>query len=320
MATIDSLQNDGAPQARPTGGSGLGWAWISSGALIAAAATLAVVPRAVPSLAHVASDLARSGLTWPLVGGFGLVLAAVAASARRPREEASPSAPVTPDRSGSTPLADDPLARDIASDLARVRGGLHDLRIEFVYVKDALARLQQSATSTATDPDRDAEAAIFRLAASLDQLSGRIEHELAGQRAWLSDVLENQLQRASADATPLPRFADPYLQGFEGSDHEIDLCEGYVASEDDMAVEVSLEEDVGWVAGLGVLDEIHEPRGPLAHAKTSPSHRPSSADTLLGELEQAGSARAQLDEKMARLRDLLSDPAVQRALESQTRY
>jgi len=320
MATIDSLQDGHTPEARKADGSGAKLAWIACCALLAGAAALAVAPRLLPASTNAVSYLARNGLTWPLLAGFGLVIAAVAATARRPREEFAPSAPATPDRESAMPLAQDPLARDIANELARVRGGLHDLRIEFVYVKDVLARLHQSATHADSDSNRDSEAAIFRLAASLDQLGGRIEHELATQRAWLADVIENQAQRASAEPEELPRFADPYTQGFEGPEHEITLSEDYVADDDDLHVEVVLDESASWMQGLGVLDEIEEPRAPLAQGgRTSPSSRPSSADALLGELEQAGSARAQLDAKMARLRDLLSDPAVQRALESQSR-
>ncbi len=320
MATIDSLQDGRVPEARKTGGSGAGWAWIASCALLAGAAVLALGPRTLPATSNAVAYLARNGLTWPLLAGFGLVIAAVATTVRRPRaEEAVPSAPPQPEREPATPLAQDPLARDIANELARVRGSLHDLRIEFVYVKDVLGRLQQTATHADSDSNRDSEAAIFRLAASLDQLGGRIEHELSSQRAWLADVIENQPQRATVEPDALPRFADPYTQGFEGPAHEIHLAGGFIPAEDDMHVEVVLDEDASWMQGLGVLDEIDEPRGPLAQGRTSPSGRPSSADALLGELEQAGSARAQLDAKMARLRDLLSDPAVQRALESQSR-
>jgi len=319
MATIDRLQDMVAHEARPADQASARWAWISCCALLAGAAVLAVAPRALPGTASAIADLARSGLTWPLLAGFGLVLAAIATSVRQPTAAApAPSIP-EPVRESATPLASDPLARDIAAELARVRGGLHDLRIEFVYVKDALARVQQNGTLGESDSNRDVEAAIFRLAASLDQLGGRMEHELSAQRTWLAEVVDTQARQAIAGAEQLPSFADPYLQGFEGPEHEIDVPEGFAAGEDDVHVEVSLDEDENWFADLGVLDEIEEPRAPLAHGKTSPSHRPSSADTLLGELEQAGSARAELDEKMAQLRDLLSDPAVVRALESQSR-
>ncbi|MCY2961324.1 MAG: hypothetical protein NTY35_14270 [Planctomycetota bacterium] len=324
MATIDSLQQDRrAPEARKAGVSGLGWAWLSSCALLAGGTVLALAPHALPATGPAIANLARVGLTWPLVAGFGLVLAAVAAATRRPREGVD-SLPVEAPAPEPVPvpvatLSQDPLARDIAGELARVRGSLHDLRIEFVYVKDTLARIQQATSQTDPDAGRDSEAAIFRLAASLDQLGGRIEHELSAQRVWIGEALESQARRPITEASSLPRFADPYVQAFEGPAHEIDVDEGFVAADEDLHVEVSLEDEVSWRNGLGVLDEIDEPRGPIAQGKTSHSGRPSSADALLGELEQAGSERAELDAKMARLRDLLSDPVVQRALESQSR-
>lgn len=319
MATIDSLHDEQAPEVPAAPRSTTTWAWVSSCALFAGAAALAIGPRVLPSASDVIAQLARHGLTWPLLGGCGLVIAAIATTVRRPRHDHESSAPSTPEHAPSAQLSEDPLAREIAAELARIRGGLHDLRVDFVYVKDALSRLQQSASHSDHDSNRDAEAAIFRLAASLDQLGGRVEHELASQRTWLTEVIQNQSQRANSHAESLPVFADPYTQAFEGDPHEIALDHGFVASEDDVHVEVTLDDDASWMQGLGVLDQIDEPRGPMPHQKTSHSGRASSADALLGELEQASTSRAMLDEKMARLRSLLSDPAVQRALEAQSR-
>jgi hypothetical protein len=283
--------------------------------MLGGAAALALVPRAVHATGPAVAELARLGVTWPLLAGFGVVIAAVATTARR----TATSAPIQPvsEPESTTSLAQDPLARDIAGELARVRGSLHDLRVEFVYVKDALSRLQQTASQADAESDHDAEAAIFRLAASLDQLGGRIEHELSTQRTWLAGALEELAKPTAHASSPLPAFADPYLQGFEGSAHEIHLAEGFVAHDDDLHVEVALESEVTWLSGLGVLDEIEEPRAPFAHGKTSPSSRPATGESLLGDFGQPQSAQPGIGLKMAQLRELLSDPAVQRALESQ---
>jgi hypothetical protein len=317
MATQDSLQHASSTDAQDPAGSGARWAWLASAAMLGGAAALALVPRAVHAAGPAVAELARMGVTWPLLAGFGVVIAAVATTARRAPTSAAMQPVPEPESKAS--LAQDPLARDIAGELARVRGGLHDLRVEFVYVKDALSRLQQTASQADAESDHDAEAAIFRLAASLDQLGGRIEHELSTQRTWLSGAMEELTKSATQASSALPAFADPYLQGFEGSAHEIHPAEGFVAHDDDLHVEVALESDASWLNGLGVLDEIEEPRAPLAHGKTSPSSRPTTGESLLGDFGRMHSAPDGIGLKMAQLRELLSDPAVQRALESQAR-
>ncbi len=316
MATKASLQAGQGSATHESDGSGASWAWFASCALLAGSAALAIAPRALHSTAPQVAEWARMGLTWPLLAGLGVVVAAIATTARRTHTTVSIAPQPTHDTEASTPLAEDPLAREISGELARVRGGLHDLRVDFVYVKDALSRLQQSADSSDSDSNHDTEAAIFRLAASLDQLSGRIEHELYSQRTWLASALEDLARPAPSATHSIPAFADPYTQGCEGPTHEVNLADGFVASDDDLHVEVTFEEEASWVNELGVLDDITEPRAPIPNAKTSPSSRPISADALLGEFGH-GSVSDRIDLKMAQLRELLSDPAVQRALESQ---
>ncbi|MBL8860573.1 MAG: hypothetical protein JNK02_01055 [Planctomycetes bacterium] len=316
MATIDRSQDSRSGDERPAGAGAARWTWMTSGALFAGALVTAIAPRVLPGTAPAAADLARHGLTWPLMLGFALVLAAIASAARR--------APVEPVEDVSAPArgepaqapADEGLVREITSELARVRGALHDLRVDFVYLKDGIARLQQAATQTDSDSNRETEAAIFRLAASLDQLGGRIEHELAAQRSWLQDVLDQDRRLASSTGSLLARSADPYGQAYEGGDHEIEVEPGFQTSSDDLHVEVALDGDTSWPQGLGVLDQIDEPRPLLANGKTSPSGRPSPASGLFDPIEHGA---AELEEKMSQLRHLLSDPAVQRALDARAR-
>lgn len=311
MATIDSELDQSAPRAHSGGAAGARGIWLASGAFLATAAVLAIAPRVSPEAGTWIGKLSRAGLTWPLVAGFGCVIGAIAATARRARADEAPATTEPDEKPAIAPLSDDPLARELASELARVRGSLHDLRIEFVYVKDALARMQQAATESSSDSDHDAEAAIFRLAASLDQIGGRIEQQLASQRALLTEALE---QPARSETSAPLRFDDPYVQGFEGPEHEIDLPEGYVSNRDDYHVEVSLDDDPAWVQGLGVLDDIHEPRAPIGHPKTSASGRPAGRSPMLDSLDGPALERARLEAKMTHLRSLLADPAVQRAL------
>jgi len=320
MATYDGSSDEGALDERKAALGGGRWIGYASALMLLGGIAALLLPRFVPATASPFASLARHGVDGALVCGFGLVLAAVAAVAagtRGSRGRGPLDAPISmPEREVAPSLADDPWAREMSSELARLRGGVHDLRVDFVYVKDALGRLQQSVAQSESGSGRDTEAAIFRLAASLDQLGGRIEHEIFSQRAWFADALERDARRPMAESAPLPRFADPYFQAFEGVGHEIHVDDGFVSAEDDIHVEVSLDDDTTWSAGLGVLDEIDEPRAPLANSKTSPSGRPMSSGGLLDELE---SGAADIEGKMAQLRYLLSDPGVQHALEARTR-
>jgi len=317
MATIDSMYADGraTDEQEPTR-SGVVWTAMASVAVILASVALAVVPRVLPSETAIVARLAKHGLTWPLLFCVGLVLGAIAATAikKTPKPEPLP----LPEPEAKAPVPD-PMTREIAAELGRVRGGLHDMRVEFVYMKDALARLQQSSSHADDNASAETEAAIFRLAASLDQLGGRVEHELHAQRSWIAAALEqrgtasmsNGHGQSGSDASG----SDPYATGFDGPMHEIDLDQGFVASEGDMHVEVTLEDEAGWPRGLGVLDQLDDLPGPLSHGKKSPSSSPSRTMGLLGELDTGIAARGAVDMKMARLRELLSDPEVQKAID-----
>jgi hypothetical protein len=313
MATIDRVHADGrgAEEQEPTR-SGVVWTATAGVAAILGAVALAIVPRVVPSQAALCGKLAKNGLTWPLLFCVGVVLVAIAATAlkRTPKLEVERRPEPEPEPKAATP---DPLTREIAAELARVRGGLHDMRVEFVYVKDALARLQQSATHVEESASGESEAAIFRLAASLDQLGGRVEHELHTQRAWIAAALEQRDTSASSNGNGSSDASDPYAGSVEGRAREIDVEEGYVAAEGDMHVEVTLEDESSW-KGLGVLDQLDDVPGPLS-GKKSPSASPSRTMGLLDELENGIAKSAET--KMARLRELLSDPEVQKAIDRQ---
>ncbi len=310
MATNDGSTDEGVLNTREAATSGGHWIGYASAMLILGGIAAALLPRFVPETARLFESLARHGVEGPLVCGFGLVLAAVAAGTRGSRIRTPLEAPAPiPEREPAPRFADDPWAREMASELARLRGGVHDLRVDFVYVKDALARLQQSAAQAESGSGQDTEAAIFRLAASLDQLGGRIEHEISSQRAWLADALEREPRQPNPGLESTPRYADPYFQGFEGVGHEVHVDDGFVSAEDDLHVEVSLEDDATWSEGLGVLDHIDEPRAPISNGKTSLSGRPMPHGGMVDDIEN----------KMTQLRYLLSDPNVQRALDLRTR-
>jgi hypothetical protein len=246
------------------------------------------------------------------------------------------------------------LLEQIASDLAIARGGMQELRVEFVYLKDAVQNVQQEGVDPTTGIN-EAQAAIFRLAASMDQLGGRLDQRLRAQDSAVHEVMNLLRSELSQTATSLMDLRLSIEQGIasasgpvltperyiaDGHEDQVDFSEvdetgiepGYRPSPDDLEVEVELEEDRA--DGLGLLDELDD-LGTPRKDKTSPSIRPSiprtntyadlgiedsdgAAEELLvkGALPvQNGAHDDEVDQKLELLRELMADPDVRRALE-----
>src|SRR6185436_5747183 len=142
-----------------------------------------------------------------------------------------------------------------------------------------------------------------RLAASMDQLGGRLEQRLKAQDAAVHEVmgllrseisttssslheLRARIEQGIQDATNHVAHASSSLEHERridlGLDHdevdfseadELDLEPGYEVGPDDLSVEVELEEEA--VNGLGLLDDLDELGTPRHLSKTSASIRPS---------------------------------------------
>src|SRR6185503_17429481 len=125
-------------------------------------------PTLLPQYAWIARSLAARGVT-SLPIAIGGVLMCGIVLAGRSRREATPL--VDPDR--GTRVALDTLSQQVA----QIGDALQGIRIEFVYLKDALqTQLERVESSRSSDNAGDA---VYRLAASLDQVGMRIEERVA---------------------------------------------------------------------------------------------------------------------------------------------
>jgi hypothetical protein len=232
------------------------------------------------------------------------------------------------------------ILEQLASDLALTRGGMQELRVEFVYLKDMV----QSATKQSVDPTTgldEAQAAVFRLAASMDQLGGRLEARLKSQDSVFHEVIAALRTEISATNTSLSELRARIEQGIqdatttinprsvENATDEVDFGEvepGYQPSSDDVEVEVELEDVAS--NGLGLLDDLDD-LGKPRRSKTSPSIRPSiprtntyadlgieEAPVEAGALPTRQSLEAEIEAKLEALKALMADPGVRRALEA----
>lgn len=237
-------------------------------------AALIVVPSAFPQYAWVVQSLARRGVTGlPLYVG-GVVLTGLWLSTRTNRARAEAA------RDGAVAAA--AAIEKMAGEIGHQGDGLQGLRIEFVYLKDALQnqleRLERTRPSTPANNDNPSDA-VFRLAASLDQLGARLEerinanHRELGQNVQaLSKEVETLKAIASAPRPEPVREPEPEP---EEADEEVSPKIARIES-NGASIDRTSKED-GWEhddsarhSRLGLLDMLDD-LGRILPRRTSPA-------------------------------------------------
>ncbi|MDZ4775149.1 MAG: hypothetical protein SGI72_18685 [Planctomycetota bacterium] len=287
---------------------------------------LTVLPIVAREQASIVHSFAKHGVTGTPIALTGLVLCALAIVTRKKADNSA----------SKQTAAQALLLEQLASDLALTRGGMQDLRVEFVYLKDQVqtTAMQRDLQDQQSKGD-DASSAMFRLAASMDQLTGRLEtrmkaldgslaEQFAQVRGEVGDVrnhvgeLRSRIEEGMQAAASEEHVGEAYHTSDE---RQIEIEHGYQPHEDDIEVTVEFEEEEP--SGLGLLDEFDD-HGRHKSQKQSPSIRPSRNSTHLdsqgGLLPSRTNGHREremsVDEKLAALRTLMSDPTVRKALES----
>lgn len=294
---------------------------MGAGAIVIGGA-LTVLPIIAREQAGIVNSLAKHGVSGAPIALTGLILCALVLVTRKKT-----------DNSASKQTADQALLLEqLASDLALTRGGMQDLRVEFVYLKDEVqTAAAQRDLQDQQSKGEDASSAMFRLAASMDQLTGRLEtrmktldaslaEQFAQVRGEIGDVrnhvgeLRSRIEEGMQAATE-EHVGEAYHTSQE---RQIEIEHGYQPHEDDLEVTVDFEEEE---TSLGLLDEFDD-HGRHKSQKQSPSIRPSRRSTDLDSQagllpsRSNGHREMSVDEKLAALRTLMSDPIVRQALES----
>ncbi|MFN0008490.1 MAG: hypothetical protein ACKVXR_11360 [Planctomycetota bacterium] len=215
---------------------------IFAGAILLLAGTaMLVVPRVSPSYAGIVRTLEGYGLTSMPLLGAGILFTGLWLTVRTSREH-SIAAQVAA-------LSAGPAIASLSEKLTDLRDGLQGLRIEFVYLKEAIQTEFERQSQTA-NTDSSAEG-IYRLAASLDQLGLRIEQRLVSSEIEMRERLDSLASTIEVAQR-------------EGRDGRIHLSDDSVPAGDQEADAYSPRERLGVLDMLDDLGRLLPKKAPLA--------------------------------------------------------
>ncbi|MBK7643233.1 MAG: hypothetical protein IPJ19_09305 [Planctomycetes bacterium] len=177
------------------------------------------------------------------------------------------------------------------TDLAQTRTSMQELRVEFVYLKDHLANLGRDLpTQIAAANESTTRDAMYRLAASLDQVGARLEQRMRSQQGALEGTLQEMQQSLQSTCEQVTQLQDSLLQGVPASG-------GW---------DLPAAEPQAPAMGLGVLDHLADGASPL----------PQDSSIFDGALP---TGQQTYEEKLEQLSQLLADPRVRAAADGMAR-
>lgn len=276
-----------APRGGRTIDTTLGSHWLFAGGLLAAAGGvfLGLGAHFLPAQAHLIQQIHSRGVNAGVLFGTAALLLGVGIVARRIGR-------------GLDLLADREEERfvqeQIASDIAQSRASLQELRVEFVYLKDALGTLGRDLPTRLSEASENSTRdAMYRLAASLDQVGARLEQRIRSQQGTLEETLRelhSSLQLTCEQVTNLTLGMTPSAAPAAGW--------GEVPAE-----------PAPPAIGLGLLDT-------LGDEQPSSTWDAGAAQAVPAPLP---SAPPSYEQKLSQLSELLSDPRVRAACDSLVR-
>lgn len=346
----ESEPRDAAVRAAPSAASdvprrGGAETWLVGGGVLMmlAGIALVVVPTFLPQYGWVVRSLAGRGVTSLPFAIGGVLMCGIAFTSRASRASLEATAAVISSARQTSPAVD-ALARQIAT----LDDGLQAIRIEFVYLKDAL-QSQLERLQAPQNQDSSAGDAVYRLAASLDQVGMRIEERVnTGHRELGESVravaasLETVREECSNLRTRLDELREqaPVTKVVSVETEDEDYADEWTDEEAERSSRLGLLDmldDLGRLLPRKASDVEEEPAiepDPFAtaqdegwkHSGSIPSALPSPRSEALrmadsGNLLGRGVPRVEptssqgvVGEKLEELRDLLADARVREAL------
>jgi hypothetical protein len=184
-----------------------------------------------------------------------------------------------------------PLIDQIVMDLAQTRTSMQELRVEFVYLKEHITAMGRDLPTQIAEASESATRdAMYRLAASLDQVGARLEQRIRSQHSTLEGTLQEVQQSLQATCDQVAQLQQSLQQ-------EIASPGGWEMPAEPARPPIS----------LGVLDHLADERAasqPVAIDLSAPLPAPDQTS---------------YEEKLTQLAQLLADPRVRAAADGMTR-
>ena len=187
------------------------------------------------------------------------------------------------------------LIEQVAMDLAQTRSSMQELRVEFVYLKDHVANMGRDLPGQiASANESTTRDAMYRLAASLDQVGARLEQRIRTQHGTLEGTLKELQQALEASCDQVAQLQQGFGQA--GASSLPPIPGTWELPEQPATPPIS----------LGVLDHLAD------------DHTSDDA----GQIELGAplpSSQPTYEEKLIQLTQLLADPRVRAAADGMAR-
>lgn len=268
------VENETPRKSTPVRKSRGGGLLISAGVmLVLGGIALASMPKLAPQYGWIVGSAAKYGMSVGTIALGGIVLWGLGLVVRQVAKANET------DAQDSDEML---ILEQLVLDFTKLRDGVQDLRVELGQVKETSASiLDTSARLSEVQATQGHQDAIFRLAASLDQVGARIEHRLGTQNTTLQDTLGELNTAILATHTLVSEWAagashtessskpdlqiQPRLDGRKRS-HSVERGTNPPDNELDVWVELDVDEP----RRLGLLDTLDD-YGQAHGNKTSPS-------------------------------------------------
>ncbi|MCC6407112.1 MAG: hypothetical protein IT453_08095 [Planctomycetes bacterium] len=317
----------------PIPGRTVGTGWMVLGGTVALVGVVLGVQKLLPGpVGELAASARDYGLEAGSLAVGGLVLVAVGSAARALTRRAA------------QPNDDALLLEQVANDLLIVKDALEQSTESTQRVTDEVRMLQSSVGSLAESQNAvqqhlmmqqqqpqaqpgNNDDAIFRLAASLDQLGARVEQRMKAQYG----EMQASLDELNAVVASVRRNVDELFQGVhdaaasaepapaKNTQPQVSAPRAPIVVTEPPRAALPVEPAPRGVP-LGLLDQLDDPMAPMPMPMHAPQMQLAHAEPVHAEASaHAPLAHDDTDDKLAELRSLLTDERLRAALEQMRR-
>jgi hypothetical protein len=260
---------------------------------------MASLSKLAPDYAWIQQACLRQGIGPGLLGVSAVLCWGLASVARMAAHR-----PARPE-----PPREDTGLEPVITDLVQVRGMLQDMRIDLVHLKDRSQIVLEGLQGLATNENEGQQDAVFRLAASLDQVGARLDQQINAQHESMQALLQ---QIHASLLTACARLDE--IHGRIGSTREVRVPGSSALPEITRPQPPTTPLSYQPTPSLGLLDALDD--GPFVRSITPASPNGRSTEPQAPLPAPRGEQDGVLNDKLAQLRALMADGQVRQALEA----